>query len=85
MTDIRNEFEAYLKEFTETYPRANSTILKNPSSLSEAGNKSKDFNAKANNKIMELAKKYGKSEQILKVELSDILVKYHSRVVGTHF
>jgi len=80
-TEIKNEFEAFLKVLIETYPKADTTVRKNPTSLSEVGKKSKNFNEKAKNKINELASKYGKSEHVLRIELSEILVKYHSNLV----
>lgn len=41
--NILNEFETYLKELVEMYPKADTTVLQNPSSINEVGDKSKDY------------------------------------------
>ena len=56
MKEIREEFENYLKEVIESFPKATTTIRKNPLSLNKVGNKSRDFNSK--NKIAELTAKH---------------------------
>lgn len=84
MTDIKNEFEAFLKELVETYPKTTDTVNNNPASLNDLGIKSKDFNAKAKSKITELASKYNMSKTILNIELSELLAKYLDSIILGH-
>ena len=85
MKEIKIEFENYLKALVETYPKADKTILQDPSSLSGVGANSRDFNAKAQAKIKEIATNNPSFPLInLKVELSSITVQYHSKLMMGH-
>lgn len=80
MEEIRKEFDDFLNELVKSYSKT-APIIDNPSSLSELGSKSRDFSAKSKNKIAELAAKYKINPTALFVDLSDIQVKYHAKLI----
>lgn len=84
MEEIEKEFSIFLHQLVESYPKATSTILKNPSSLADVSAKSRDFSSKAKNKIYELAAKNGKNPTSLNIDLASIQVEYHSLLMSGH-
>ena len=85
MNEIRKEFEDYLKTLVESYPKATTTVLRNPSSLSDVGAKSRDLNSKAQAKIQELAKKNPTINALnIKVDLTPLVFRYHGKLMSGH-
>jgi hypothetical protein len=85
MEKIKTEFENYLKGLVESYPTTTNTILQDPSSLNNVGIKSRDYNAKVQNKIQELASKNPHLTMLyIKMELTELITRYHSKLMSGH-
>jgi len=84
MEDLKKEFESYLKEIIESYPKATETLRDNPSGIKDVGEKSRDFNAKCQAKIKEMAIANKIPELNLKASFAPIIVRYSGLLLRGH-
>jgi len=80
MDEIKNEFEAYLKELVASYPKLQNTgdIRKN---LKEKTDRSHDFNNKVEFKFKEILSNNPQiSNSALRIELAFIRVHYQTKL-----
>ena len=82
MQDLKAEFEAYLDGLVKSYPKGLKINPRDISSLNPIAEKAKEFNAMANQKLLEMSKTYGIELRVLKIEMSLLMAKYNGKLLS---